>query len=156
MAEQTEGKQGGKLRLALYISLALNLLFVGLVAGRMAGGHPFGRAGMMAPDVGFGPITESLSRADRHELFRRFRAVAPDYRAMRDAVTEDFLALAAVLQAESWDPAAAAAILDRQAERSRDRMAQGRQVFLDYLGSLSAEDRRDLGARIAAGIGKRP
>ncbi|MCY1126321.1 periplasmic heavy metal sensor [Frigidibacter sp. RF13] len=156
MTDETEGRQGGKLRLALYLSLALNLLFVGLVVGRMAGGHPFLRGGMMGPDVGFGPITESLSHADRRELFRRFRTVAPDYRAMRDAVRADFAALAAVLQAESWDPAAAAAILDRQAEQSRDRMVKGRQVFLDYLGSLSAEDRRDLGARIAAEIGKRP
>ncbi|WP_284162503.1 periplasmic heavy metal sensor [Frigidibacter sp. SD6-1] len=155
MTERTEGGQGGKLRVALYLSLAINLLFVGLVVGRMAGGHPIGRGGMMGPDVGFGPITESLSHADRRELFRRFRDVAPDFRAMRGAVREDFAALATVLQAETWEPAAAALILDRQAERSRDRMAQGRQVFLDYLGSLSAEARRDLGARIAADLDKR-
>ena len=41
------------LKMALFLSLALNLLLVGLIAGAMVAGHRQGGR-MMARDVGFG------------------------------------------------------------------------------------------------------
>lgn len=146
------GNTGRWLRLALVLSLALNLLVVGLVAGVAARGGPMGRHGGMG-DVGFGPLTGSLSREDRRALRERFEASAPDWHDERAAVRDDYLALATLLQAEPWDGAAAAAIIARQEDRGKARFRQGGAILVDYFGTLSPEARHEIGQRMAADLG---
>jgi Spy/CpxP family protein refolding chaperone len=135
------------LRIALFLSLALNLLFVGLIVGAAAGGHPVRRIGMVA-DVGFGPMSGALTREDRRALRAAFEAEASGLHETRAAIRDDFRALAAVLKAPAWDGAAAEAILARQAARGAERMELGRRVFLAYLAGLTAEARAALAERI--------
>ena len=66
---------GKGLRIALGISVALNLLVVGLVAGALLrDGDPRAR---MVRDLDFGPFTEALSPRDREALRRSFVERAP-------------------------------------------------------------------------------
>lgn len=140
---------GRGMRVALILSLAVNLLFVGLLSGAMLGGHWRGRHGM-ATDVGFGPLTAALSREDRRALRQGYFKAAPDYRAERDASAADFSALVTALRADPWDRATAEAVLKRQGERGQKRLGQGREILLEHLDGLSAKDRRDFADRIDA------
>lgn len=142
-----DGRGGRRMRLALLLSLALNLLLVGLIAGAVARGAG-GRHGPGGPDAGFGPLTESLSFADRRALRERYEALRPDFRAERQATRVDFVALAEVLNAPAWDRAEAEAILLRQGERTAARLQEGRRIFLDYLDTLTPEARQALAAKI--------
>lgn len=139
------------LRIVLFLSLALNLLFVGLIVGAAAGGHPVRRIGMV-PDVGFGPLSGALTREDRRALRAAFAAEASGLHETRTAIHDDFRALAEVLKAPDWDRAAAEAILARQAARGAERMEVGRRVFLAYLAGLTAEERAALAERIGRAL----
>ena len=143
---------GRAVRIALFVSLAVNLIVVGIVLGARVGGHPM-RPGMRQ-DAVFGPLTDGFSREDRRALRERFEAASPGFRAERGAIDEDFRALAGLLQAETWDRAAAEAILARQGTRMEGRMATGRAILLDHLDGLTPGARRALGARIADGMGQ--
>lgn len=153
------GQSGGRgLRVAFALSLVLNLLLIGLIAGAVARG-PAGRHGMIRGDAGFGPLTAGLSREDRRALRERYEALRPDFRAERAVMRDDFLALVEVLNAPEWDRAAAEAILARNGTRTAERLREGQAVFLDYLDTLSPAMRRALAARLAdalAGRGGKP
>ncbi len=145
------GTGSHRLRLAFILSVALNLLLVGLIAGAVARGAG-GRHAMMGPDARFGPLTDSLSGADRRALRERFEVMRPNFRDERRATYADFVALAEVLKAPEWDRAAAESILSRQGVRTSARLQEGRKVFLDYLDTLTGEARQSLAGRILAAL----
>lgn len=152
MAKQTTGDQGGKrwtpVRVALVFSLALN--FFGAAALVGAALHRHGPDPRHPPvrDVGVGMLTEILRPEDRAALRDAFIAAAPDFRAERREVLRDFSELAAALRAETLDRARIDAILTRQEERARDRMALGRQLLLEHLATLPVDERRAIADRI--------
>lgn len=144
-------RSGRGMRIALILSLAVNLLFMGLLSGAMLGGHWRGRHGM-AMDVGFGPLTAALSRDDRRALRQGYFQAAPDHRAERDAAVADFSALVTALRAEPWDRATFEAVLMRQGERGQKRLGQGRAILLAHIDGLSEQDRRGFADRIDAAL----
>ena len=87
-----------RMRLALYASLAVNLLFVGIVGGAILHGPPE-RGGMMGRELGFGPFTEALSPADRMALMEAFRRSGGSPREMRQAMRADLAEFIRVLRA---------------------------------------------------------
>jgi Spy/CpxP family protein refolding chaperone len=149
--EPTPGT-GRVVRIVLFVSLAINLIVVGIVLGAKAGGHPM-RHGMRQ-DAVFGPLTDGFSREERRVLRERFETASPGFRAERREVAADFRALAALLRAEVWDRAAAEAILVRQGDRMEGRMATGRAVLLEHLDELTPEARQALGAQIERRMGE--
>ena len=75
-------KSGRGVRIALAISLGVNLAVVGVFAGAMLrDGH--GMRGSMVRDLGFGPFTEALSREDRRAMRESLFDRAPDIREAR-------------------------------------------------------------------------
>ena len=145
------GRSLGKgVRMALILSLALNLLFVGLTVGAMVARHRQGP--MLARDVGFGPLTAALTREDRRALRESFLAAVPDRKADRAATNADFAALVQALKADPWDRAAAVAALQRQGGRSQARLEQGRDILLAHIAQMTATERQDFAARIEAAL----
>jgi uncharacterized membrane protein len=145
---------GKGVRIALILSLAVNLLFIGLLCGAAIGGHWKGTH-KMAMDVGFGPLTAALSREDRKAMAESFMRMAPGFGAERQAADADFFILIKALRADPWDSAAANAALERQSARSLLRLDRGRIVLLDHIATMSATARQDLAARIEAEMGRR-
>ena len=147
-------------RIALILSLAVNLLFVGLIVGAAMTRHRQGNLTDRA--VGFGPLTAALTRDDRHALRERFLQTIPDRKAFSAAAAADFAALVAALKADPWDSAAAGAALQRQGLRSQERLAQGRAILLAHITGMTTAERQDFAARIEAvlagrrGAGKAP
>ena len=146
---------GRGLKIALALSVALNLAVVGLGTGAwLSDSGP--RSGMPR-DLGFGPFSEALSSDDRRALRKAFSDRAPDFRASREAARAEFETLLATLRAEPFDPAALTAALGIIEARTADRLALGRSLIEARIVRMSAADRLDFADRLEKGLrGKRP
>lgn len=150
---KTDGKkaEGRGMRILLILSLALNLLVLGLVVGAMWRGHGMRGHGVAGRD-GFGLLAMSLPREDRRALRDRFDVATGNRGGDRSAMRADFVELADLLRAESWDADGAALVLARQGARGAERMAAGQKIMLDYMAGLTPEARRALADRIEQGV----
>lgn len=135
------------MRYALVVSLAANLLVLGVVAGAVIRHDRDGPRGMIA-DVGFGPYTEALSREDRKALRDAFIARAPDFRAMRAEAQADMATLIAALRAADWDEAAVKTTLAKQRDRTVSRISLGQDLLLERLSAMTPDARRALADRL--------
>ena len=134
--------RGGKgVRIALAVSVALNLAILGLVAGAAlhGGGMGFGHGGVR--ELGFGPFSEALDHDQRAALRRAFFEKAPDFRATRQAMRADRDALLAALRAQPFDPATVDAVMAAQAKRMEGQLQLGQGLIRDLLVSMPEADR---------------
>lgn len=126
------------MRVLLVVSLALNLLIAGAVAGTVLRGGP---SPVAVRDVGIGPFAAALSPEDRATLRREFMA-----RSMADGTTrrerrEEMRTLLAALRADPFDPGALQASLSRLADRVAGRMDLGLTLIEERVIALSEADR---------------
>jgi uncharacterized membrane protein len=145
---------GGRgLRIALAISLALNLLVVGVAGGALlaGAGHP---PRPVVRDLGFGPFGQALSPADRAALRDAFAAEAPDMRGMRREMRSDLARLLAALRADPFDPAALRAALESQGARARERLDLGQRLLADRLVAMSVAERQAFADRLQAALSR--
>lgn len=151
-AEQKTGSSGpgssGKgLRIALAVSVALNLAVAGVVVGAMVKHDgPAGR--MEGRDLGFGPFTEALTPEQRATLRRAYIAKMPDLRAARQEMRADQRTLLANLRADPFDPAALSAVLASQSQRATGQLAVGQGLLRDLLLSMDAQARHGFADRL--------
>ena len=141
-------------RIVLYISLALNLLVLGLVLG--AASHmwrsPEMRADRAMRDGGFSPYVAALSPEDRRAYIRDIFARAGDLRQNREAVRQEVETLLAILRAPDFDRAAFAASLESQSAKLEERRVAGIELFVARVSEMSAEKRQALADRIEQGM----
>ncbi|WP_170422514.1 periplasmic heavy metal sensor [Ruegeria arenilitoris] len=120
----------------LILSLALNLLIVGVALGtvlRVKGGDH------AKSPPGFGSalyraLPKDERKAMRGELFDRHRKGAKTR-------SQDFAVLSAALRAEPFDPAAVQVLLDQQAQSMADLQEALQQEWLARVVAMSAEER---------------
>lgn len=144
------------IRIALAVSLALNLAVAGMAVGAfLRNGGPPGRG-----DMGLGPLADALSAQDRRALRKAFVDHFPELRQGREALRAEFDGLLVALRAEPFDPAALDAALSDIARRNTDRLDQGRSVIADYLKTMPDEGRAAFADRLERLLdrpfGKRP
>lgn len=143
--QKTPGKG---LRIALAVSVALNLAVAGMAAGAFFhGGGPGGHGGDVR-ELGFGPFTDALSRADRDSLRASFLAKMPDIRAARQAMRTDQQNLLAALRAEPFDQTQLESALAAQSARTAAQLAMGQGLMKDLLIGMTSAQRRDFAARL--------
>jgi uncharacterized membrane protein len=147
---------GRWVRMALAISLAINLGIVGIVAGAMFRDDGPMHSGHMTRDLGFGPFTEALSKDDRAELRRAFLAKLPEMRDGRRAMREDIGALLAQLRATPFDAAGLRAAFDRQNQRNAARLELGQQLIFDLVVGMTDEARQAFAGRLEQSLAKGP
>ncbi|NBE06399.1 periplasmic heavy metal sensor [Paragemmobacter ruber] len=139
-------RSGKGLRIALALSVALNLLVVGVVAGALLrDGDPRGR---VVRDLDFGPFTEALSPRDREALRREFVARAPEMREIRQEIRADLETLLGVLRREPFDAATLQAVMDSQQGRMARRIEIGRELLIERLAMMSPEERAAFADRL--------
>ena len=142
------------LRIALGVSVALNLLVVGLVAGAiLRDGGPRDR---MVRDLDLGPFTEALSQADRAAIRREFVARVPDLREARRAMRAEFGDLLGVLRAEPFDPDAMRAVMAGQRARMQERLDLGQDLLLERLTAMTPEARQGFADRLEERLRRGP
>lgn len=142
------------LKIAFALSVALNLLVAGMVAGAwLKGGGP----GHGLPrDLSFGPFSEALSHEDRRAIRRALWAEKDSLRAGREAAQAEFEALLTALRAEPFDPAAVDAALTAVVARSETRLAKGQELLTDRIADMSAVDRLAFADRLETSLRRGP
>jgi uncharacterized membrane protein len=130
------------MRWLLVVSLALNLMVVGLAAGsawhgggKLSGHHP-SRLGKIG-----GPLTRALSKEDRNEIGREMRAA---YRSRQDERSQQHSLMQSLIDDLRRSPFDREAIADHMAAQRdilQERVSLGQSILLDRLATMSPEDR---------------
>ncbi len=139
---------GKGLRIALAISVAINLAVAGLVAGAMLHHRPDGGRMDMGRELGFGPFSEALSRDDRRALREAFLAKAPDLRDNRRQRGQDAQALLGALRADPFAPDALTELMDSQQRRMESQLHLGQDLLRTFLISMTPEARLAFAGRL--------
>ena len=144
---KTTGGTGRGVKIALILSLGLNLAVLGIVGGAIIA-HGWRDDPRRVRDVGFGPYTEALSSEDRAELRKAFLKSAPDFRQRREEIRADMAALANAIRATPYDRAAVETVMETQSGRIEERLTLGRSLLLDRLDAMSPEARAAMADRL--------
>ncbi len=150
-------RSGVWLKVALFVSLGLNLIVAGFVAGAVLGHDERVRpvSADMARDLGLAPYIGALSPADRRAVARDVRSAVRaqgGIRALRSEARASFDAVLAALRAEPFDRAALERLLARQVARAESRRSMGQTALLDRLEEMSPAARAAFADRLAAGL----
>ncbi|MCU0903200.1 MAG: periplasmic heavy metal sensor [Tabrizicola sp.] len=136
-------------KIALAVSVALNLAVAGLVLGAWLGDGP--RKGMPR-DLSFGPFSEALSDADRRALRKALMDRAGEFRTSREAARADFVALLTALRADPFDPQTLRTALVAVETRNAERLELGRTLIEARLVEMSTAERQAFADRLEKGL----
>lgn len=142
------------LKIALAVSLALNLAVAGLVAGAALRSGPM--RDQMVRDIGFGPFAESLSESDRKALRRAFFDRNPGLRDLRATMQQDMAGVLAALRARPFDPVVLRAVLTAQAERLSGQMTLGQDLLAERIDAMTEAERLAFADRLEASMRRGP
>lgn len=145
-------------RIILILSLSLNLLVLGLVAGTLLGGGPE-RAPDRRPeaaDLGFGPYVAALEGEDRKILVQAARREGNGLREHRAQVRGQFEALLALLRAETLDVAALDRLLSEQQAALSDWQGIGQRLLIEHLSQMDEAERAAYADRLDRLLRRRP
>ncbi|KMK68101.1 periplasmic heavy metal sensor [Puniceibacterium sp. IMCC21224] len=150
MTERTDGRRRW-VRIALVVSLALNLAVVAALAGlALRGGPKMGNAA--SEREGGAPYARALEPEDRRVFGRMMRDAFRKSGPERGAIAADYRSAVAALRAEPFDPVALEVVLIRQNTRAVERQQLGQGVLLAYITALTPEQRAAYADRLDVGI----
>lgn len=138
------------MKLVLVLSLALNLLIAGAVAGawlRHDRQDDEGRHGSLR-DLGYGPFGEALSSEDRRDLAKELLGKARDLQANRSQFRQDFQTMLLTLRTSPFDAEAFRTMTAGQQDRLAERQAIGRRLLLDRIEAMTDGERADYADRL--------
>lgn len=140
-------------RMVLFLSLAVNLLILGLAAGFFLRGPGEGhrRAQFRGGEA---PFMQALEPRDRRALAQSIATRRASPEKHRTRTRERFAGLVAALRADPFDPAALAALLSQQNDEADQRRRQGQDAFLALVEGKSAQERAAIAARLEAVLKK--
>ena len=104
------------LKITLFVSLALNLLIVGLVAGLAFSKSPRDRSPLLR-DLGYGPFMQALPRSDKRQIIETLRSREGSFRENRAEFRREFDAFLTVLRSDPLDDAELRRVVDNQRNR---------------------------------------
>jgi len=138
------------LRIVFFLSLAMNVLIVSVVAGFLLRGDRDGAPPRNARDM-VAPYTAALSREDRREIgrkiFQGLRQEGPR-RDLRERARAEYEEALDILRADPFDASAFAEVLGRQSSRAADRQKRGEEVLLRHLETMSSAERAAYADRV--------
>jgi uncharacterized membrane protein len=140
------------IKIALAISVALNLAVAGLAGGAWL---REGKDRGMPRDMSFGPFTEALNETDRKELRRALGDRMPGFREARQEMRAELEAFLVTLRADPFDPAAAEAALAAISRRAVDRLDLGRDLIADRILGMTDAERIAFAERLERGLRRR-
>lgn len=158
---------GRGLRIALGLSLAANLLILGLIAGVvLAASGSLGRDRGDPPllrSMGLGPLIVLLEPADRQALRARLEEAAPRLRPDAAGMTRAVRAFTDAIRGDPFDRPAVEAALAAQRAHVRGLQETGHGIVVDYLEQMPVAARDALADRLERrlrrgerGIDRRP
>lgn len=137
------------LRILLVLSVTLNLIVIGIIAGAALRDPP-----RPHPDRGpaFGMFDRALTEDDRKALREAFRRDAPDFGDEWQKMQADLGDLLTVLRTEPYDTARVEEIFARQLERGQQMAGLGQRLMVERLAGMTAAERGDFADRLARRI----
>lgn len=145
-ADETRAAPRRWLRVVLFLSLALNLLVVGAVAGFVLKGPPLPRGDRNDPVL---PYTRAFDEDQRRAVWQDLRrGLTRDGGAMRAGYLEDYRSALEILRADPYRPDRMEALLAAQAARGAEVRAEGQKVLSAYLAAMSVEARKAYADRL--------
>ena len=139
------------MRVLLVLSLAANLLIVGVVAGAVSSGK---RGGSQSSALSFGPYTAALTSEDRRALRKAIREEGG--RFDRSAARANFQSFLDVLRTEPLDVAEMTRLFEAQGEMARTRDELGKDALLTRISEMSAEERAGFADRFEEAMRRGP
>ena len=142
-------RMGWPLRLVFLVSLGLNLLVAGVVAGHLISGPPDRppRVDRMA-----GPLTFALDEEDRRAIGRDLRRAYRAERPSHDRIAEEYRGVVAALRSDPFDAGAVEAALQNQIKSATRRITLGQEMLMDRIAGMSAADRSAFADRLEEGL----
>ncbi len=148
------GKTRIWVRVLLAVSLTLNLLVIGAIAGahlrrntdqRQAG--PMEARSAMR-DLGYGAFIDALPRDQRRALGQALRERGGSFAVNRTALAEEFKAMLAALRADPFVAGDLQDVLEQQGQRVAGRTLIGRQLVLERIAAMPLQDRQAFADRL--------
>lgn len=139
-------RPGRALRIALAISVALNLVVLGVIGGAVLKTRQ--SPPMPVRELGFGPFTEALTRDQRQALRATFAAHAPDFRGIRREMRADADAVLVTLRADPFDPQAFSDQLAEMNEHATRRASDSEGILVQLVASMPQGDRISFADRL--------
>ncbi|MBL9074109.1 periplasmic heavy metal sensor [Tabrizicola sp.] len=136
-------------KIALALSVALNLGVAGLAVGAWLGDGPHRG---MPRDMSFGPFTEALDEDDRRAIRKALLERLGEFREQRAAARAEFETLLATLRADPFDPEALKAALEALEARNAQRLDLGRSLIETRLIEMSPSERAAFADRLEKGL----
>jgi Heavy-metal resistance len=140
---------GRGVKIALALSLALNLGVAGLAVGAWL---KEGRDKGIPREISFGPFSAALDPEDRRALRSQLIERAPDFKAGRLQESAEFGTLLGALRAAPFDPGAMQSAMAAIETRNADRLALGRSLIEARILAMSDADRLAFADRLEAGL----
>jgi len=131
------------MKIVLFISLALNLLVVGLVVGAMLGDPRERDRNPALRDIGFGPFVAALPLKDQNDLGRAMERQAGAFRENRTKMRASFEAILAALRTDPFDADAFRQIVTDQQAGIMERQVLGRTLLLERITGMDASERAE-------------
>lgn len=144
------------LKLALAVSLALNLCVAGVVAGaalRDRGDGPTRQTAVR--DLNFGPFSAALTRDQRRDLLRAVAQNGPGLRDLRAQMRDDLAAVTETLRRSPFDGAAFRQAFDAQSQRVSARAEAGREALIGLVLQMSEAERAAFAERLEETLSRR-
>ena len=157
MTETTQAKPRTRrgIKIALGLSLAVNLLILGAIGGAMLNGRPDGpirdRIDLVRT-LGLGPLGRALDREDRDQIVARVGQDRAAVRAERTALLNATLAFVTAVETDPFDRETTAAALTLQRDHVHGLQERGHGALLDQLDRMSPAARAEFAARLHRSI----
>ena len=138
----------------LFLSLALNLLIVGIVVGAVLQGGDRRKDGDLGPARSLmgEPFVRALEPEDRRALGRDILSNRDALRENRSDLRRRVEALLDALRQDTFDRAAVSDLLSEQRQLAVSRQEVGETFLLNRLEAMSAEERRAYADRLAKSL----
>lgn len=121
-------------------SLALNLLVIGAVAGAVLSGGPR-RDSPPGERMISSPYVNAFERDDKRAMRDAMRKRLPRRSVMMAANSGDYATFVKLLRATPFDPVQATKVMDGQMARVAETTKLGRDLAIDRLAAMSADER---------------
>ena len=143
------------MRAVLFVSLALNLLIVGLVVGAVGlKGRPDNDGAPRLRDAGLGPIGAVLTREQQRGLREELKNRTGDLRQNRAQMRRDLQRLLSALRSDPFDAKAVSEVFEAQRVTVSHRAEIGHQVLIDAMNSATSDERKAMADRLEKALSR--
>lgn len=155
MSEEKSKSGSSKTRILLIVSLGVNLLVAGIVAGAfLSGGSEKRGATREHMNLPLGPYGRAFSKEDRAELRAAFEARRPWFEKSRRQMRGFGKEMAAAVRADPFEATVITDILARQSAVWGAFQAEGQKLFVERVSAMTPEQRSVFADKLEKGMNR--